>query len=190
MMINVIFFWWTVTVKPLLDKNHHDGVVLWQMCSSQALELNSLDMLSVPGDSISNVMWHSRRLCMSRPWCPGEQQRSPPPVYWLSFVPPVAPRGGLLGNHSSPHAAYKRAFPLTPHSDMPLLPHQTTTLEGMTLKNKQPTKHINGFCKGYEVEVLWMTYSNSNHRCCQTKAQTSLDWQFCCFMFAFIDHYV
>jgi len=67
---------------------------------------------------------------------------------------PCGTQGGLLGNHSSPHAAYKRAFPLTPHSDMPLLPHQTTTLEGMTLKNKQPTKHINGFCKGYEVEVL------------------------------------
>lgn len=57
--------------------------------------------------------------------------------------------------------------------------------------NKQPTKHINNrFCKGYDVEVLWMTYGNSNHRCCQTKAQTSLDWRFCFFMFAFIDHYL
>lgn len=47
--------------------------------------LNSTRLLfCLSGDSISDVMWHSRRLCMSRPRRPGEQQRSPPPVHWLS----------------------------------------------------------------------------------------------------------
>ncbi len=57
------------------------------------LDSTPFDILSLPGDSIPYVMWHSRRLCVPGPRHPGEQQRSPPSVLWLSLVPPVAPRG-------------------------------------------------------------------------------------------------
>lgn len=123
----------------------------------------------------------------------GARHRS---IGWAEY-PWWHPGGGRLGNHSSLHAAYKRAFPLTPHSNMPSFPHQTaTTQEGMTLKKQttQPNTSTTGFTtdikRGSSNE--WLTFGNSNHRLVLKLRlkEIRLDWRFfCCCSFNVCFHW-
>lgn len=157
----------SVCVSPAI----HGRQLLRRHQQSSILQLRWWRLLSFycqnqKGDSIPHVMWPSRRLRMSRPRCPGEQQRSPSPVHRLSRVPSACWETILL---------YMLLIGGPFHS------HRTQTCPHFLIKQQQPkrvwhskannpTKHINN--RFHNGNKTWK-FGNSNHRCRQTKAPSN-----------------